>query len=196
MLLTARHLGEPVDHYEFAQHPVQQRIRQTFEEVVGISLEGLIPGIDGCSVPNWRLPLDRLATAFARLVCGEGLGEARHQAVDRVLSACWAEPELVAGRGRFDTEILTRFPSDVFIKAGAEGVYCGGIRSRGIVFAVKIEDGAKRAAETAVRAILAHFFPEAGDLRQPVVLHNAAGIAVGDVRPGPSLKTVLHGISS
>ena len=196
MLLTARHLGEPVDHYEFAQHPVQQRIRQTFEEVVGISLEGSIPGIDGCSVPNWRLPLDRLATAFARLVCGEGLGEARHQAVDRVLSACWAEPELVAGRGRFDTEILTRFPSDVFIKAGAEGVYCGGIRSRGIGFAVKIEDGAKRAAVTAVRAILAHFVPEAGDLRQPVVLHNAAGIAVGDVRPGASLKTVLHGISS
>lgn len=196
MLLTARHLGEPVDHYEFAQHPVQQRIRQTIEEVVGISLEGSIPGIDGCSVPNWRLPLDRLATAFARLVCGTGLGEARHQAVDRLLAACWAEPELIAGRGRFDTEILTRFPRDVFIKAGAEGVYCGGIRSRGIGFAVKIEDGAKRAAETAVRAILARFVPEAGDLGQPVVLHNAAGIAVGDIRPGPSLKTVLDGISS
>lgn len=56
---------------------------------------------------------------------------------------------LVAGRGRFDTEILTRFPGDVSLKAGAEGVYCGGIRSRGIGFAVKIEDGAKRAAETA-----------------------------------------------
>jgi L-asparaginase II len=101
----------------------------------------------------------------------------------------------MAGRGRFDTEILTRFPQDVFIKAGAEGVYCGAIRSRRIGFAVKIADGAKRAAEAVVGAILAHFLPEADDLGQPVILHNAAGIAVGDVRPGRAVQTVLDGIT-
>jgi L-asparaginase II len=195
MLLTARHLGEPIEHYELAQHPVQERIRQTIEEVVGARLDDAIPGIDGCSVPTWRLPLDRLAIAFARLLCGEGLADPRLRAVDRLLSACWAQPELMAGRGRFDTEILTRFPQDVFIKAGAEGVYCGAIRSRRIGFAVKIADGAKRAAEAVVGAILAHFLPEADDLGQPVILHNAAGIAVGDVRPGRAVQTVLDGIT-
>jgi L-asparaginase II len=195
MLLTARHLGEPIEHYQLAQHPVQERIRQTIEEVVGARLDDAIPGIDGCSVPTWRLPLDRLAIAFARLICGEGLGASRRRAVDRLLSACWAQSELMAGRGRFDTEILARFPQDVFIKAGAEGVYCGAIRSRRIGFAVKIADGAKRAAEAVVGAILAHFLPEADDLGQPVILHNAAGIAVGDVRPGRAVQTVLDGIT-
>ena len=110
MLLTARHLGESIEHYELAQHPVQDRIRQTIEDVVGVRLDDAIRGIDGCSVPTWRLPLDRLAIAFARLICGEGLGASRRRAVDRLLSACWAQSELMAGRGRFDTQILTRFP--------------------------------------------------------------------------------------
>lgn len=194
MLCTACHMGEPLDSYELAHHPVQQRIRRTIEEVLGIDLEHAIPGIDGCSAPNWPLPLDRLAVAFARLVTGEGLSAPRRRAVDRLLQACWANPALMAGPGRLDTNVLTRFPDDVFIKGGAEGVFCGAIRSHRIGFAIKVDDGAKRAAEIAVGAILARFLDAARDLGEPVVLHNAAGIAVGDIRPGKALETVLEGI--
>ena len=194
MLVTARHMQEDIEHYQLAHHPVQQRVRQTIEEVVAIDLNGVIPGIDGCSLPNWALPLDRLAIAFARLITGEGLTPSRHRAVQRLLEACWREPVMMGGKDRFDTEVLTRFPGEVFIKTGAEGVYCGAIRSLGIGFAVKVTDGAKRAAEMAVGTILSRFLDEAADLGQAMVLHNAAGIAVGDIRPGNALTSVLEGI--
>ena len=66
MLLTARHLGEPIEHYELAQHPVQERIRQTIEEVVGARLDDAIPGIDGCSVPTWRLASSPISRPSSR----------------------------------------------------------------------------------------------------------------------------------
>jgi L-asparaginase II len=194
MLLTACRLAEPIEHYELAHHSVQQPIRTTLEEVVGVDLKGTIPAIDGCSVPNWPLPLDRLAIAYARIVAGQGLSPGRNAAFERLLAACWSEPIAMAGRGRCDTRILGRFAGDVFIKSGAEGVCCGGIRSKRIGFAVKVADGAKRAAETAVGAILARFLDEASDLGEAVSLYNTAGIAVGDVRPGAALMSVLASV--
>jgi len=111
--------------------------------------------------------------------------------VSAAAAACAAAPAAMAGEDRYDTKILERFSGNVFIKTGAEGVYCGGVRSAGIGFALKVDDGALRAAETAVGAILARFVPDADDLAAPVILENAAGIAVGDIRPGTSLMSIL-----
>jgi L-asparaginase II len=98
---------------------------------------------------------------------------------------------MMAGHGRFDTEVLQRFPGEVFIKGGAEGVYCGGIRSIGVGFALKIDDGAERAAEVAVSAVIASLLEVARDLGEARIIHNAAGMAVGDIRAGKSLTSVL-----
>lgn len=191
MLATARHLGEPIKDYELAGHPVQRRIRAAMEEVLATDLRNVTPGIDGCSVPNWPVPLEDLAIGFARIVGGTGFEASRQAAIGRLLDACWAAPEAMGGEGRLDTTALRRFGGDVFIKTGAEGVYCGGIRSAGLGFALKVHDGAQRAAEMATRAILARFVPGAEDLGAPHVLHNAAGIAVGDMRVGGALASVL-----
>jgi L-asparaginase II len=194
MLATALHLEEPTIDYELAHHGVQRRIRDAMATVVGVELDSVIPGIDGCSVPNWPLPLRGLAVAFARIVCGQGFATQRSNAFQRLVEACWAAPDAMAGEGRYDTEILRRFNGDVFIKGGAEGVYCGGIRSLGIGFALKADDGAQRASETAIGAIIARFVADAGDLADPVIISNAAGIAVGDIRPGEGLRSVLERI--
>jgi L-asparaginase II len=196
MLATARFLDEPIADYELAQHSVQRRVRAVMQEVTETDLGQSIPGIDGCSVPNWPLPLDRLAIAFGRIVSGQGQSARRADAFGRLVEACWAAPEAMAGRGRYDTEVLRRFPGEVFIKGGAEGVYCGGIRSIGVGFALKIDDGAERAAEVAVGAVIASLLEQAGnqqacDLGEARVIHNAAGLAVGDIRPGAALMSVL-----
>jgi len=192
MLATASFFDETFKDYELAHHEVQRRIKAALVSVTETDLCGTIPGIDGCSVPNWPLPLSRLAKAFARIVQGEGFDVAsRNAAFARLTQACWAAPAAMAGEDRYDTRILERFAGDVFIKTGAEGVYCGGIRSAGIGFALKADDGATRAAEIAVGAIVARFVPDADDLANPLVLENAAGIAVGDIRPGKGLMSVL-----
>lgn len=195
MLATARHLGEPIEDYELAHHQVQRRIRDTISEVTQTPLSGVIPGIDGCSAPNWPIPLANQAIAFARIVAGTGFNASRQSAFERLLSACWLQPDAMAGRGRLDTTILERFPGDVFIKGGAEGVYCGGIRRRGIGFALKIHDGAQRAAEIAAQTIIARFVDGAEDLAEPAILKNASGIAVGDIRPAAALLNLLDRVS-
>ena len=103
--------------------------------------------IDGCSVPTWAMPLSALARAFARFGSGAGLAPERAKAAARLRAACAAHPWHVAGTGRFCTEIMQRFGARVFVKTGAEGVFCAALPEQGLGIAVKCDDGAGRAAE-------------------------------------------------
>ena len=118
-------------------------------------------GIDGCSVPTFALPLAALAGGFARLGSGEGLPFERTLAARRLLHACFAEPLYVAGEGRFDTIVLRTLAPSCFIKGGAEGVHCAALPELGLGIALKIDDGAKRAAELVMSELLAALLPEA-----------------------------------
>ncbi|HUS98326.1 MAG TPA: asparaginase [Hyphomicrobiaceae bacterium] len=196
MLATALHLKEPLAHYEAKDHPVQDRIRTLLEALTGVKLGDNGLGIDGCSLPNWAVPLGGLATAFARFISeGDGLhgdvAATYNPAMARLAAACWAAPEYVAGLNRLDSEMLARFPGEVFVKGGAEGVYCGGIKSRGLGFALKIEDGAKRGAEAAVKALIAHLVAGADDLALPEPILNWDGRATGETRLTPEFETFL-----
>jgi len=192
MLATAVHLGEPIDSYWLPDHPVQQRVRRVLEEMTGCELTPQMCGIDGCSVPNWAVPSTGLALAFARLVTGTGLPAQRAQHCARVLAASVAHPELIAGPGRFDTLVMQRLAGKVLIKAGAEGVTCGGLPELGLGFALKIDDGAKRAAEAVAAQVIAHFFAGAEDIAPDPVLRNWRGRDVGRMRAAPALAELLR----
>ena len=159
MLATAVHSDEPTDGYWRPDHPVQVRIARVLEDLTGCRLGPDVRGIDGCSVPNWAMPLSGLAQAFARFATGEGVDAARAAACRRIAAACWAHPDLVAGPGRLDTLVMQRLPGSVLMKSGAEGVYCGALPERGLGFALKIDDGAKRAAEAVAVEVISRLFP-------------------------------------
>ena len=85
----------------------------------------------------------------------------------------------------------------VAVKAGAEGFYAGWIPGSGLGIAIKIDDGAGRAAETVIAAILDSLKSLDADesaqaiLRAPI--HNTRGAVVGERRPAPTLAEVrLH----
>jgi L-asparaginase II len=196
MLATAAHLGEPTDGYWQPDHPVQVRIRCVLEDMTGCSLTAEVCGIDGCSVPNWAIPPAALARAFARFVTGEGLPSERARLCARILAACTAYPDLVAGPGRFDTIAMQRLPGKVLVKTGAEGVYCGALPEQGLGFALKIEDGAKRASEAVAAQLIAHFFPEARYLTPDATLRNWRGLDVGRVRAAPELQAMLAALTA
>lgn len=195
MLATAVHMGEPVVDYLRPNHPVQVRIAGALEDLTGARLGPDRVGVDGCSAPNWAIPLANLARAFARLVTGEGVEAGRSQAAQRILRACWAEPELVAGPERLDTTLMTRFKGQLFTKTGAEGVYCGAIPARGLGFALKIDDGGKRASELVVKALIARLLPRAEDLAADEVVPNWRGIAAARLRCASPLLEAL-GVAS
>jgi len=191
MLATAVHKAEPIETYWMPDHPVQMRVLGTLEELTGRRLGGDVRGIDGCSVPNWAVPLADLATAFARFVTGEGLTPLRRRACQQLTEACWAEPRLVAGQGRLDSVVMDRLPGKVLIKAGAEGVYCGAFPAAGLGFALKIDDGGKRAADLVAGSLVGQFCPEAKDLGVAKPLQNFRGLMVGEIRAADALQRLL-----
>lgn len=191
MLATAVHLGEPTEGYFEPWHPVQQRVHRALVEMSGADLGVEVMGRDGCSVPNWAMPLSRMATLFARLVTGEGVSASRRAAIERILESCWAEPELVAGPGRADTVVMRNLGGEVFMKTGAEGVYCGGFPELGLGFALKVDDGATRASAGAVVALIERLFPAVHGLVKRQVLKSWRGLEVGTIRTAPDLTRAL-----
>jgi L-asparaginase II len=196
MLATAAHLGEPPMDYWRPDHPVQMRIVRNLSDMTSHTLGADVRGVDGCSVPNWAIPLTGLAQAFARFVTGEGLSPTRRATTERIQRACWSAPEMVAGPGRLDTVAMSRLPTKVFLKTGAEGVYCGAFPARGLGFALKVEDGPRRASHAAAAALLQHLFPEfepPNDLLGPI--RNWRGVEVGETRIAPDFQRALERLS-
>jgi L-asparaginase II len=189
-LCTCRHLGHPTLSYVEAGHPLQQLVRSVLEEVTGAAHTSANRAVDGCSIPTYAVPLRALALGFARMVTGTGLPAARATAARRLVAACMAEPFYVAGTGRADTRLMSIAPGRLFVKTGAEGVYCAAIPELGLGIALKCDDGAGRAAESMVAAVLAKLFrpdPELrsrllGEAAPPVV--SRRGAEVGRIRPG------------
>jgi L-asparaginase II len=183
-LTLVRHLGIKTKGYITFQHAVQQRILGVLETMTGLDLGAAPRGIDGCGIPVIAIPLGNLALAFARLTDPRDQPEARQAACERVCAAMAAEPFMVAGSGRYCTRVITATGGEALIKTGAEGVYCGALPKSGLGIAVKVDDGAGRAAEV----LMGHLLHRLGILddshaellTQPV--HNRAGVRVGEVR--------------
>jgi L-asparaginase II len=187
-LCTACAIGCEPTGYIAATHPIQREVKAAIENVAGVRIDGE-PAIDGCSVPTWALPLTNLARAFACLGTGQNLAPQRAQAARRLRKACAAKPWFVAGHDRFCTEVMDHFGERVFVKTGAEGVFCAALPEQGLGIAVKCDDGAGRAAETLTAALVARLIKcEERDralldrLMRPTIC-NWTGIVVGTMRP-------------
>lgn len=182
MIAACVHCGFDVSGYADVEHPHQQAIARALGEVTGAEIRADRVGIDGCSAPNWAIPLTGLATGYARLATGEGLGSQRRAAADRIRAAVAAEPDMVAGPGRLDTVAMAALGPKVFMKTGAEAVYCGAFPDAGVGFAIKIDDGTKRASEAFIEAMLLALFPGAFAPLATTRLRNYAGLEVGETR--------------
>jgi L-asparaginase II len=169
-------------------HPLQQQIRDTMQDLTGAPLGRDNCGTDGCSIPTYAVPLRALTHGFAKMATGQGLGPERAKAARRLMEACMAEPFYVAGTGRACTKLMEIAPGRIFAKTGAEGVFCATIPEQGLAISVKCDDGAGRAAEAMIAAALARFFEKDEAVHAGLTamatrsMHNWNGIHVGDIR--------------
>jgi L-asparaginase II len=153
MLAWCRHCAAPVDSYLAFDHPLQQAIRQAVAHLTGVAERDLVAGIDGCSAPNYAVPLDRLAYAFARLAANRD--DTRYgPAPARLAAAMTAHPEMVSGERRNDLVLMRAGRGDWVTKVGAEGVQAIGIRSKGWGIAIKVVDGNARGLHPATVSVL------------------------------------------
>ncbi len=96
MLAHAKMRGLPLENYLDHAHPIQQDILAAISEMCGIEKEKIELGIDGCSAPNFALPLVNAALGMARLCDPRGLSEARAAACRKITAAMTAHPEMVS----------------------------------------------------------------------------------------------------
>lgn len=183
-LTLSRHLGGDPD-YVAPDHPVQKTVRAAFEEATGAESPGF--GIDGCSAPNFRARLDGIAGAMAWFASAAQRSDSASRAAARLVQAMMAHPDMVAGEGRACTELMQAAKGRAAIKTGAEGVFCAILPETGHGIALKIEDGATRASECAMAALLVHMgilpadHPAIRKRLNPPIL-NARGINCGEIR--------------
>jgi len=160
-----------------------------YEDLAGIAIPDEHRAVAGCSVPTWAMPLSALARGFARFGSGKRMGPERAKAAQRLRAACAAKPWHIAGTGRFCTSVMERFGDRVFVKTGAEGVFCGAIPGAGLGVAIKCDDGAARASEVAMAGVIARFVPLDDEDRAALdrllrpALRNWNGIEVGAIAP-------------
>jgi len=136
------------------QHPIQAEILATFAEMVGLSRDQVALGVDGCSAPNFAVPLRNAAYAYARLSdpnAGQVLPMERAAACRQITTAMMSNPEMVAGPGKFDTCLMQVTQGKLVSKGGAEGYQGIGIMAgvltpgaQAVGIAVKIADGDAR----------------------------------------------------
>jgi len=172
-LSLCRHLDiEPAGYISPAHVLHDEHLTPTVEECCGLSLAGSVPGIDGCGIPVWSMPLDRLAAGWATL--------ATIPAGRRILAAMTREPFMVAGTDRACTRMIEAGEGRLVVKTGAEGVYCGIALDSGAAIALKVRDGATRASEMAIAWAMAEL--GAGVPPRPQALRNWGGTEVGSIR--------------
>ncbi len=169
MLATCVANNWPIENYLSPQHPLQLAIKEEFENLAGEKISKI--SVDGCGAPLFLISMQGLANAFYNLAISN---DPVHE---QVVAACLAFPELVAGIGRSDTELMKAVPG-LFLKIGAEGVQAGFLPDgRTVVF--KVSDGSERAHQV----ILQSAFEKLGakfEVRRPEVL--GGGKVIGEIR--------------
>jgi L-asparaginase II len=146
MLATCVAAGWDTTTYRDPQHPLQQAVKATIEDLTGdAALDHL--AVDGCGAPLFSCTVAGLARAFARLATAPA-----DSPEGRVARAIRQHPEYVGGTGRDVTRLIAGVEGMV-AKDGAEGVYAAALPD-GRAVALKVLDGAERPRPVLMAAAL------------------------------------------
>lgn len=188
-LTLNQYMGGDAEYVDIA-HPVQQACLNAFEETTDMVSPGF--GIDGCSAPNFSTTVHGMARAMAWFASAADRNDRASQSAVRLVDAMALHPELVAGEGRCCTNLMRSMGGRVAIKTGAEGVYTAILPEKRMGVVVKIVDGASRASECTIAAILVGL--GVLDADHPATLQymnapllNRRNIATGIIKPAETL---------
>jgi L-asparaginase II len=190
MLAVAKHVGADTGTYCDPRNPVQQMILETISLFTEIPKNKIQIGIDGCSAPNFALPLSAMAKSFANLIRPENFSDNIRAACTRIVNAMIKFPELIGGTERLDTMLMRAVPGKLISKVGADGVWlCAAAPSEkwpeGLAVALKIEDGDDKRSRPVVAVEILRKLEILSDTALPDVspmpIKNRRGDSVGKV---------------
>jgi L-asparaginase II len=154
MILALKASGMESEGYYASESEIQKRIDILISEFSDTNTENIIKAIDGCGMPVHGVPLTKMAYAFANLSNLNFMKGKYKKSQNYVISAMTMYPEMVAGNGRLDTELMKAFGDRIVCKIGAEGVFCVSLLGKAVGIALKIDDGNSRAVGPAIIEVL------------------------------------------
>lgn len=194
MLAFAKHIGANPETYLDFENPVQKMILETVSIFTETPFDEIKLGIDGCSAPNFAVPLASMALAFAKLVNPPAsFNEDLKNACRRIVAANIKYPDMIGGSERLDTKIMQVLEGKIICKVGAEGVWSAGILpsekwKNGLGIALKIEDGNDDRARSVIAiellrqlGIMTDEAEEVLSEFSPIILRNRMDLEVGEV---------------
>jgi L-asparaginase II len=192
MLAFAKHIDAGIGDYDSPDNRIQKRILRCVADFAEVPEDRIAMGVDGCSAPNFALPVAAMARSFANLIRPSKFPETVQSACARIVSAMLKYPELIGGTTRLDTMLMQAAPGSIISKVGADGVWLCGVLPcdlwpKGLAIALKVEDGDDDRARpvVAVEALRQLGVLSPSDLTElsPMPVKNRRGNVVGRVEP-------------
>lgn len=145
-LATCKFMGWDLDTYTEFDHPLKEEIVGSISTLTGSEHDDIILGTDGCDIPNFAIPIDRMARLFALLT--DPGDRPLKRCLERARTCMMEHPYMVAGTDRFDTILMNDFPKRVLSKAGAVGLQTvSALTTDGwLGISIKLVDGAYASA--------------------------------------------------
>jgi L-asparaginase II len=193
-LALALQIGDDPKNYIDPDSKTQQLVRQTVAEAYDYPIDKIQMGTDGCSLPNFALPLKNMAKAYAMLVTKSSESALRREAYQTVISAMQQHPNMVSGPGRCDLAVTEACKGDVILKIGGEAIEVIGVLSKGLGIAIKISDGNPRALYPVIVETLRQIGALDDSQAQVLAkftrprLHNFRNLHVGEILPCFTLR--------
>lgn len=188
MLALAKLMGVSTEGYWKLEHPVQKRMLETVKIFTGLNADEIKVGIDGCGVPVYGVSLSRMALAYKRLVSNNFSGGLA-KACKVILKAMMFYPNMISGKGRFNTVLMETLQGRIAAKGGAQGVFCMAVPERKLGIAIKIEDGDGKAVPPVAVEVLKQLkilnseeTKKLKEFHKPVI-KNARGETCGEIKP-------------
>ena len=150
-LAVSKYKNLPIKNYQNKDHPIQKDLIKLIEDLSKYKIKSI--GVDGCTLPNPLIPLKKFAFAMAQLADYKKLNEYSTIA-KRIFDSCVKFPEITGGSKSINSILTKLSKGKIFVKNGAEGVFVAIIPEQKSALAVKIIDGASRAAEVAIAGLL------------------------------------------
>lgn len=189
LIAASKAQGMTTHDYLTNQQGIQEKIDGVISDFTGVKKDDITKGTDGCALTVHAVPLRNIALAYTNLCNKEFMNGKYSKSQNYILSAMTMYPEMVAGKGRLDTELMKNFGDRIVCKAGAEGMYCVGILNMSAAIALKIEDGNARATGPVIIETLLQLGIINEEEAEKVIHHwkpdikNHRGEKVGHTRP-------------
>ena len=181
-LATCKKMNWDLESYLMGDHPLQIEIFRRVSDLLKIPAEELIAERDDCGAPTLLLSLSQMAILYAHL------SKSDQPEFEKITRAMTHHPDLIAGNGYFDSELIKRGHKQIISKGGSEGVQCIGHLGEGIGLSIKVEDGSKRAKHAVAIHILRRLewiTPSALEELDEIILQKRPGIYIeveGDLK--------------